>query len=558
MTAAAGGRLGEWSLRRRLFALFSFVVAVLVASVAFTAAAVVHLNDTVHSQIDRIDPAQVAAADFLSAMVNQETGVRGYVITRNTTFLGPFISGESQELSAYGRLRRLLAGERTLSAELAQLLGAARTWQANWAEPAVVETEEGSAAASSVATTALGRHLFDVVRTDAGRLLAELARRHSQADAAIGSADTTLVALLALALALMVVAIEGALFALARWVTRPIFQMAEEARIVSSGDVAHPITVDGPPELRLLAADADSMRRRILADLRTVERARRLLDEQAARLRASNADLEQFAYVASHDLQEPLRKISSFSELVTRRYETVLDERGREYLAFIADGARRMQALINDVLELSRVGRSGVAMAQVDCNEVARTALSNLADEVAANKATVVVRELPVVRGDKALLVALFQNLIGNSLKFRSTDPPHVVVEAQPVGDAGPPDGHLAETLPAGWEPVGDGADGDEPPDEGHPLLLRSGAEYWRFSVEDNGIGIAPEYGERVFAMFQRLHRREEYGGTGIGLALCRRIVEHHGGRIWLDPSERQGTTISFTLPRAPALAPAT
>jgi signal transduction histidine kinase len=551
MTSAGGDRLDEWSLRRRLVVLFSFVVAALIASVAFSTAGVVHLNDSVHTQIDRIDPAQVAAVDFLNAMVNQETGVRGYVITRNQAFLQPFTSGEEEELDDYATLRRLLSGQAVLSADLSNLLRAAQAWQRGSADRAIIETAAGSPKARSVATTALGKRQFDAIRLDSGALMAELARRHAEADGAIGSADTTLVVLLVLGLLLLMLAIEGTLLALGRWVTRPIFQMAEEVRIVSGGDLSHAIEVAGPPELRLLATDVDSMRRRILADLATVEEARRMLDEQAERLRASNADLEQFAYVASHDLQEPLRKISSFSELVTRRYESQLDERGREYLGFMADGARRMQALINDVLELSRVGRNASTLSAVDCAEAAHSAVSNLAEEVEETGATVIVRELPVVRGDKALLVALFQNLIGNSLKFHGDEAPHVVIEAAPFRSAGPREAEAAGA--AGWAGVTgpDGAAEVAQVAETAGEAEATEAAYWRFVVKDNGIGIAAEYRERVFAMFQRLHRREEYGGTGIGLALCRRIVEHHGGRIWLEESAGPGTAVAFTIPRA-------
>ncbi|MGH9300066.1 MAG: sensor histidine kinase, partial [Acidimicrobiales bacterium] len=233
---------------------------------------------------------------------------------------------------------------------------------------------------------------------------------------------------------------------------------------------------------------------------------------QAGALEQSNADLEKFAYVASHDLQEPLRKMASFSDLVRQRYADRLDDRGREYLGFIADGARRMQALINDVLEVSRAGRPGRPLQEVDLGAALNTALGNLSDQIVETGAAIESDALPVVDGDRALLVALFQNLVSNSLKFRTEAAPLVAVRVAPFQtDAG---------------------------------------GSWEICVSDNGIGIDPRHSERIFAMFQRLHRRERYPGTGIGLSLAERIVQYHGGRIWLDTTHAPGASICFTLPR--------
>lgn len=520
-------RLRAWPLRRRLLLLFASVGLALALSVGLVSAAVVHLNDTVHQQVDRIDPARVAGEDFLSALVNQETGVRGYVLTGNRSFLGPYTQGRQQEAHAYSLLSRLLPHERVLTGELAALAAAASKWQRFTADQQIADMAGGAAgSARSPAMSALGQTEFDIVRSRAARLLGTLATRHAAADAAISEADGLLVALLVVALVLLLLTLEGTLVALRRWVTQPLASVASDARTVAGGDLAHAIGPAGPPDIQSLADDVDAMRTRIVEQLAAVEESKRLLDDQADLLRRSNADLEQFAYLASHDLQEPLRKISSFSDLVVRRYEHELDDRGKEYLGYLADGARRMQALINDILQLSKVGRDGSKTELVDCTELARTAVSHLADEVSSSGATVIVRRLPVVTGDSRLLSALFENLIGNSVKFRSVDPPYIVIDAVELHEK-----------PAATS-VEEGGDG-------HPKVFK-------FSVRDNGMGIDPRDGDRIFTMFQRLHSREQYGGTGIGLALCKRIVEHHGGRIWLEqPSQGQerGAVISFTLP---------
>jgi len=262
------------------------------------------------------------------------------------------------------------------------------------------------------------------------------------------------------------------------------------------------------------------MRARIVAQLAQVEEAKeefRLLGEELER---SNADLQQFAYVASHDLSEPLRKVTNFCQLLERQYGPQLDNRAREYIDFAVDGAKRMQNLINDLLELSRVGRTTDEFAPVDTGAALDQALSTLSDRIAESGATVDrLSELPTVLGDRTLLTSLLENLVGNAVKYHRDDVAPVVEIS-------------AEHDPAG--------------------------ELWRFTVSDNGIGIDPQYAERIFAVFQRLHLRDQYGGTGIGLALARKIVEFHGGEIWLDTVQSPpGATLRFTLPEGgPSVRP--
>jgi two-component system, sensor histidine kinase and response regulator len=232
-------------------------------------------------------------------------------------------------------------------------------------------------------------------------------------------------------------------------------------------------------------------------------------ERMQAALQRSNVELEQLAYVASHDMQEPLRMIASYLQLVAQRYDDKLDADGREFIAYAVDGAKRMQALINDLLAYSRVGTKARPFERVDCAAVAATAIAHLRVAIEESGARVTYDALPPVQGDATQLLQLVQNLLGNALKFHGDAPPRVHIGCEAM-------------------------DGQ-----------------WCFSVSDNGIGIAPEYFDRIFGLFQRLHGRREYPGTGIGLALCKKIVERHGGRIWVESAEGRGSAFKFTLPRS-------
>jgi light-regulated signal transduction histidine kinase (bacteriophytochrome) len=290
----------------------------------------------------------------------------------------------------------------------------------------------------------------------------------------------------------------------------PTRRLAEEVRHVMAGDLHRKVAVRGPQEITELGRDVDAMRRAMLVELTRIEAARRQLDERGRELERSNSDLEQFAYVASHDLQEPLRKVASFCQLLQRRYAGQLDDRADQYIDFAVDGAKRMQVLINDLLAFSRVGRTRNSAQIVDTGALLDRAVENLAGVLEESGGRVTHDELPRLAAEPALLTTVFQNLLGNSLKFRGQDPPHVHVSAVRDGDR------------------------------------------WLVRFVDNGIGIDPEYAERIFAIFQRLHSQAAYPGTGIGLAMCRKIVEHHGGTMWLEPSEGPGSTFVVALPALP------
>jgi PAS domain S-box-containing protein len=245
----------------------------------------------------------------------------------------------------------------------------------------------------------------------------------------------------------------------------------------------------------------------LVREHRELVEARRALEEAVAELKRSNADLQQFAYVASHDLQEPLRMVASYTQLLAKRYKGKLDSDADEFIGYAVDGATRMQRLIQDLLVYSRVNTQGQAFEPTSVEAVLDAALGNLRAAVEESRAVVTHDPLSTVMADERQLLQLFQNLLSNALKFRGEQPPRVHVSAE-----------------------------------------RRGSE-WLFSVRDNGIGIDPQYAERIFVVFQRLHNMAEYPGTGIGLAICKKIVERHGGRIWMESQLGKGATFYFTLP---------
>jgi PAS domain S-box-containing protein len=237
------------------------------------------------------------------------------------------------------------------------------------------------------------------------------------------------------------------------------------------------------------------------------ESAEHLADELAR----SNKDLEQFAYVSSHDLKEPLRMVTGFMGLFEKKYAGTLDAAGEQYIRYAVDGANRMQWLIDDLLSYSRVGSKGGKPVATDADKALERALANLHASIEESGARITSGPLPVVVADGAQLTQLFQNLVGNAIKFRTPDnggAPAIDIQARPDED------------------------------------------YWLFSVKDNGIGIDPEFKDRIFVIFQRLHTKDKYAGTGIGLAICKKIVDGHGGRIWVESALGQGSTFYFTLPK--------
>jgi signal transduction histidine kinase len=507
------------TLQRRLARTFLALLVVTTVGVALAVVVAVRLVAAQEQVVERLFDSYEAAADVNQALVDQETGFRGYALTGDEDFLGPYRGGAIRAERALRRLERIEADFPALRPRRVAVVAAAEDWRRTVAEPGIAAVDAGRTLDRAALETS--RLRFDAVRSavedDRGALLAQ--REDRVEDLRRG------VVLLFLGfgagLLLLVAAATLTWVALRRWVTGPLTQLGAAVDRVEGGDLSRQVAIeDAPQEIRDLAEQVDRMRVRILHEFALAEESRvraeeaqALVEEQAEDLRRSNAELEQFAYVASHDLQEPLRKVASFCQLIERRYKGQLDERGDQYIEFAVDGAKRMQQLINDLLAFSRVGRHTSGFETVSLESVLAGALRQLEAAVEETGAEVTHDPLPEVEGEAGLLVQLFQNLIGNALKFRAEEAPRVHIGARPA--PGEPD-------------------------------------VWELSCTDNGIGIDEQYEDKIFVIFQRLHGRDAYGGTGIGLAMCKKIVEHHGGRLWLDSTEPGGgSTFRWTLPAA-------
>jgi len=242
------------------------------------------------------------------------------------------------------------------------------------------------------------------------------------------------------------------------------------------------------------------------------------VSERTRQLLASNQELEQFAYVASHDLQEPLRMVASYLQLIEKRYKSKLDETASEFIGFAVDGANRMKQLIEGLLEYSRVQTRAKEFGPIDMERIINNVLTDLQVRIVERGAIITHDSLPKIIGDESQIRRLFQNLIGNSIKYCTNEKPIIHISVEGIGGN---DKTLSDNNPE---------------------------ERWLFSVTDNGIGIDHQYSERIFQLFQRLHTRNEYPGTGLGLAVCKRIVERHGGRIWVESKVGEGSTFYFIL----------
>ncbi|MEU5047332.1 sensor histidine kinase [Streptomyces griseorubiginosus] len=469
----------------------------------------------------RVQPAQTEAYRLQAAQVNQETGIRGYAITADRQFLEPYTQGKRDEADSAARLRGFIGDRPELLADLRAIENQAAAWRRAYAEPVAASLTPGTSEMPDrvKADQGTGRTEFDRLRALWDRQDADLTKAVEDGRARLVHERKVRDWILGGMVAAFLLAVLAFAVLVRLLVTRPLEALSSASRRVSGGDFGHVISVGGPADLIAVANAVEGMRWHIVAELEASREHQEALTQQAAdldaqavELRRSNAELEQFAYVASHDLQEPLRKIASFCQLLEKRYGDALDDRGRQYIDFAVDGARRMQVLINDLLTFSRVGRVNDARVPVGLDRTLDKALANLGAAVEESGARVDRPErLPEIVGDPTLLAMLWQNLIGNALKFRRPElTPHVVITC------------------------------DTDPDEPDSLLM---------TVTDNGIGIPEQFTEKVFIIFQRLHSRDAYGGTGIGLALCKKIVEQHGGRIWIDTAHTDGTRFCFTLP---------
>jgi PAS domain S-box-containing protein len=529
---------------------------------------------------------------LLALARDAETGQRGFVITGRDEYLEPYRDANPQIARQFDRLAPLLRGDPAQERRLAQLHGLLDEKHAELQKVIDVRRAQGFAAAQAIIMTDTGKAFMDRARATVAEMENEVARQLAARQARarrirdlavlLGAASGLLtifvyasfgywarrllrdeaeaarslfeqkelleVTLASIGDGVIAIGLNGSITffnrvaqALTGWrheeaIGRPIDEILRFERTLDESVAENPAvtairerrTVDlsngvvvvgrdgkrthvdanGAPTFDLTGQLVGAVL--VLHDVTERDRAEHQLRQRTEELARSNRDLEQFAYVASHDLQEPLRAVAGPLQLLQRRYEGQLDARADEFIGHAVDGATRMQALIDDLLSYSRVGRLEDPKQSVSAEHALQSALKNLAVVIQETGAEITHDALPAVQAISTQLTLLFQNLIGNAIKFRQKDrAPRIRIGAEPVGDQ------------------------------------------WQFSVADNGIGIADQYFDRIFVIFQRLHTRREYPGTGLGLALCKRIVEHHGGKIWVESTPGEGATFFFTMPCA-------
>lgn len=408
-------------------------------------------------------------------------------------------NGQSSEV-----VNRLIEEHREINSTFSGLVGLHET------DPTVPDGSPMHKELEEKLKTLLSVKLQSMV-ADASRLerasLAEMAHSHNVTDVATIA--------FVIVMALITVGTATLMYAL---VLRPLNKLSEGADVVGAGNLDHSVDVAGPGELGYLATAFNRMTANLKKSYQEMEaevihrkKAEKALGKQAQDLARSNRDLEQFAYVASHDLQEPLRNVTNCVQLLEKRYKSEPGSDAAKWADLAVDSCARMKNLIDDLLEFSRVGTRCNPLESTDCEEALTRALANLRSTIKESGAIITHDPLPTLNADATQLSQLFQNLVSNGIKFRGEEPPQVHVSAE------------------------------------------KNDREWLFSIRDNGIGVDPQYNDRIFVIFQRLHLKSEYPGTGIGLAIAKKIVERHGGRIWTQSNGGSGSTFCFTMPTGAA-----
>jgi signal transduction histidine kinase len=414
----------------------------------------------------------------LTDLLNAETGERGFILTGEASFLGPYNEALARVNGDVKKLRELTSDNPIEQGNMDRVEPLISERLGMLRDRIEIRKKEGLIPGAEIVRQGPGKEYMDKIRAQLSEMKQEenrlLALRTEEA--AKSSRNTRTVIVTGEVLAVAFLCLAGMV-------------------------VAQEIGQRRRAEMEVRTLNADLERR--VAD-RTAE-----LSERAKELARSNSELQQFAYVASHDLQEPLRMVASFTQLLAKRYSEKLDDDAREFINYAVDGATRMQTLISDLLNYSRVGTQGKPLVPTDCDALLKRVVESIQFKIEESGAKIECDPMPMVMADSQQLGQLFQNLLTNAIKFHGEEPPHVWISAERIGID------------------------------------------WKISVRDNGIGISQEHSDRIFIIFQRLHTKTEYPGTGIGLAICKKIVERHGGRIWVEPSAGRGSTFCFTIAAA-------
>jgi signal transduction histidine kinase len=463
-------------------------------------------------------------ADLMSALKDAETGQRGYIISDRKDYLEPFHSAERLIPEYLNRLHELTADDEYYPVQFEILRGLIEKQLALLRWIIDIHQEGGEDASRVEIRKGDGKKLMDRIRAQIDAmegheqqiLVKRSETRHVQYQSAVSSALLGgVITVLMVALSLGLVRIELGRRQKAEAATRQALLLLAEEQKIKSEDLARMV--------KIRTAEFESANVLLREEIAERTRAEARAQAATAELQRSNEELEKFAYVASHDLQEPLRKIQAFGDRLAKRFRDSLGPDGGEYVDRMQAAATRMRTLINDLLTFSRVTTKGQPFLEVDLNTLVGEVLDDLAERIEQTAAHVDVDQLPNVNADALQMRQLFQNLIGNALKFQRPDiPPAITIRA------------------ASWNQLPAKADPPAPPGAGH-----------RITVVDNGIGFDQSFAERIFELFQRLHGRGEYEGTGIGLAICRKIVQRHGGTITARSQEGVGTTFIIDLPAA-------
>ncbi len=482
------------------------VVALSAAAAALLATALIVLIVAIVGQRDaaqtafRSQQALSLGNQLETSLVDIENKLGRYVTTGQERFLTEARKPLGSYAKQRGALARLVSDDPGQQRRVREIGIAIDDYANFWAHPLIGVARNDLADAQSQVKTDGGRARIDAIRRQFAQLFAReravIASREDRADARSSSAIAIGIGGLAIVFAIAL----GFTFYLRRSVVRPVLRVAEATGRLADGELTTRVPAQRLDELGDLARSFNSM-----AD--SLQRSRTELEHSNAELKRSNAELEQFASVTSHDLQAPLTTISMYAELLERRHGAEDPEEGPALVDGIRHATTQARGLIRDLLEYSRAGRGRLALERVPAQLVVDQALEALAGSIDETAARVRVGALPVVLADRANLARVLQNLIGNALKFTGGDTPEVSIDAK-----------------------------------------RDGGQ-WRFSIADNGIGMDPAQSERIFEPFQRLHGEEDYAGTGIGLAVCERIIDQHGGKIWVTTQLGEGSTFYFTLP---------